>query len=270
MRRLLAIVVGVMLTASLAGASVAATPKLTTHPVIRGADVSWPNCPKGEGIPSRRTEGEPMPGPNATFVIVGVTNGPGFSPNPCLTRELRWVQRRHLLLGGYALTTYPTSSAVRQYRHAGPYAGTTTRSALRNAGYAEARYNTATMARAGMSVPMIWVDVEPYPVAPWSHSVRRNRAVVTGVMRAYRDAGFPVGLYTNPNGWPEVVGNWQLPNVPTWSTVGSRGSAAARRSCTVGPSGGPTWLAQWWVGPRDHDLTCPLAPKPSVMFRRTG
>jgi hypothetical protein len=211
-----------------------------------------------------------MPGPGAQFVIVGVTNGPGFYPNPCLTHELRWVHRRHLLLGGYAMTTYPTAALIRQHGHTGPYAGTSARSALRNTGYAEALYNIATMARVGMSVPMIWVDVEPYPVAPWSRSFARNRAVVTGVMRAYRDAGFKVGLYTNPNGWGQVVGNWRLPLVPTWSTVGSRGANNARHSCTVGPPGGPTWIAQWWIGPRDHDLTCPLAPAPRAMFHKTG
>jgi hypothetical protein len=144
------------------------------------------------------------------------------------------------------------------------------RAMLRNTGYAEAKYNVATMARLGMSVPMIWVDVEPYPVAPWSGSYRRNRAVVVGAIRGYRDAGFNVGIYSNPNGWGEVVGRWQLPDIPTWSTVGSRGAKAARRSCRVGPSGGPTWLAQWWRGPRDYDLTCPAAPARSKMFHRTG
>ena len=28
---------------------------------VKGADISWPNCPEGMGIPSRRSSGEPMP-----------------------------------------------------------------------------------------------------------------------------------------------------------------------------------------------------------------
>jgi hypothetical protein len=269
--RLIAIALSAILGGSVALAGPAhSTARTSTRPVIRGADVSWPNCPKGEGIPSRRSEGAPMPAPGTRFVIVGLTNGPGFHPNPCIAREVRWVQRRHLRLGAYALTTYPPAAKIRRYGERGPFSGNGVRAALRNTGYAEARYNLATMARIGMSVPMIWVDVEPYPVAPWSASHRHNRAIVVGAVRAYRDAGFTVGIYTNPNGWGEVVGDWQLPQLPTWSTVGSRGATAARRSCSRGPSGGPTWLAQWWVGRRDLDLTCPLAPARSVMFRRTG
>ena len=43
----------------------------------KGADISWPNCPKGMGIPSRRTLGLPMPKKHAQFAIIGLTNGPG-------------------------------------------------------------------------------------------------------------------------------------------------------------------------------------------------
>lgn len=240
------------------------------HPVVHGADVSWPNCPKGEGIPSRRSKGVPMPGSSAKFVIVGITNGPGFHPNPCLARELSWVRRHDRLLGGYALTTYPRAKQLRAYAHAGPFDGNGIRAELRNTGYAEARYNLRTMARTKMTVPLIWVDVEPYPVAPWSASHRHNRAVVVGAMRAYRDAGFAVGIYTNPNGWPEVVGHWRLPAIPTWVTVGSRGARHARRACSAGPSGGPAWISQWWVGNSDLDLTCPAAPSRRSMFRISG
>jgi hypothetical protein len=270
-RRLVAVALCALLGGSIAAAVPAhSTTGTTKRPVIRGADVSWPNCPKGMGIPSRRSEGEPMPAPGTRFVIVGLTNGPGFYPNPCIARQLRWVQRRQLLLGAYAMTTYPTAAKIRRYGGHGPFSGHGVRAALRNTGYAEARFNLATMARVGMSVPMIWVDVEPYPVAPWTLSARRNRAIVVGAIRAYRDAGFTVGIYTNPNGWGEVVGDWQLRAVPTWSTVGIRGATAARGSCSRGPSGGPTWIAQWWVGHRDLDLTCPGAPARSTMFRRTG
>jgi hypothetical protein len=266
-RSLRAVALGLVLTGSLATPTTAASaPAATSRPVVHGGDVSWPNCPKGEGIPSRRSEGEPMPTAAARFVIVGVTNGPGFHANPCLGRELGWVRRHHRRLGGYALTTYPTAGQIRRYARTGPFTGRGTRAALRNAGYAEGRFNIVVMGRAHMLVPMIWVDVEPYPAAPWSASIQHNRAVVVGAMRAYRDAGFAVGLYSNPNGWPEVVGNWRLPVVPTWSTVGYRGEKKARHSCAAGPSGGPTWIAQWWVGHRDLDLTCPYAPAKRAMF----
>jgi hypothetical protein len=224
---------------------------------IQGADISWPNCPKGEGIPSRRTEGEPMPTKSAQFVIVGLTNGPGFYPNPCLADQLQWVADRHLLLGGYAMTTYPTKHEISTYGQDGPYDGSTDLGALRNAASAEARYNLSTMSSLGMSVPMIWVDVEPYPVSPWSSSHSANRAVVAAVVAAYRRAGYRVGIYTYPNGWRETVGAWRLPSLPTWSTIGAGSQRHADRACGHGPSGGTDWVEQWWVSNRDKDVICP-------------
>jgi hypothetical protein len=224
------------------------------HPLVLGADISWPNCPKGEGIKHRRTKGEPMPGPDASFVIVGLTNGPGFHPNPCLADQLRWVRRHGRWLGGYALTTYPTSRQVQAY------------GGLHAAAYAEATYNIDTIAHVGMSVPMIWVDVEPYPFWPWSSSHRANRAVIRTVIRRYRDAGHRVGIYTYANGWREVVGHWRLPKIPTWSTAGQGTRHQARRMCTLGPSGGTTWVAQWYTTDQDFDLLCAAAPAKSKVF----
>jgi hypothetical protein len=225
--------------------------------VVHGADISWPNCPKGEGIPSRRTKGEPMPKPSAQFVVVGVTNGPGFYPNPCLANQVSWVVSHQRLLGAYALTTFPGHKEFRRYRTSGPYVGASRHVGLRNVGYAEAAFNVATMASVGLAVPLIWVDVEPYPVAPWSRHHAANRAVISGVIRGYRDKGYQVGLYTYANGWRDVVGSWRLPHLPTWSTVGHLHARKALAACTVGPSGGETWLAQWYDTHRDYDLICP-------------
>lgn len=234
---------------------------------LHGADISWPNCPKGMGIPSRRTEGQPMPTRGASFVIVGLTNGPGFYPNPCLSDQLSWVADHDGLLAAYAMTTYPRKWQIRQYGRSGPYDATTTRGALRNTGYAEATYNLSTMTSLAMTVPMVWVDVEPYPTSPWSKSHSRNRAVVRAVVRAYKDAGYRVGIYTYPNGWKNVVGSWRLPSLPTWSTIGSGRARHALRSCATGPSGGADWLMQWWVDHRDKDVVCPAgADQGSVMF----
>jgi hypothetical protein len=233
------------------------------HAVVTGADVSWPNCPKGEGIPSRRSKGEPMPKPSARFVVLGVTNGPGFHPNPCLAKELSWVNRHHRLIGGYALTTYPTPQEIARHGSTGPFQGGSGRAALRNTGYAEAAYNVRTIARVGLAVQLIWVDIEPYPVAPWSHHRAANRAVIAGVIRGYHDLGYQVGLYTYANGWRDVVGAWRLPKLPTWSTAGRSHKKHALTMCTHGPSGGQTWIAQWWrTKKHDYDVTCPGTSPP--------
>jgi hypothetical protein len=243
--------------------AVMTTPAATSaqHSGNHGADVSWPNCPKGEGLPSRRSKGEPMPGPAARFVVVGLTNGPGFHPNPCLARQLAWVASHHRQLGGYAMTTYPTAAQIRQHGDAGPFAGASRTAALRNAGYAEAVYNLHTMSRLGLRLPMIWVDVEPYPVAPWTRHIGANRAIIAGAIRGYHDAGHQVGIYTYANGWRAVVGSWQLPRYPTWVTAGRGSAHQARAMCSRGPSGGRAWLAQWYSPHRDYDLRCPAAPR---------
>lgn len=246
---------------------VAATPAGSTTTAIRGGDISWPNCPKGEGIPSRRSTGEPMPDRTARFVIVGLTNGPGFFPNPCFADQLSWVASHRLLLAAYAMTTFPRPAQTQRFRSSGPYDATTPRGGLRNAGYAEATYNLASMSAAGMSVPMVWVDVEPYPTAPWTRNHGDNRAVITGAIRAYTDAGHRVGIYTYANGWRQVVGKWRLPSLPAWSTIGHGSVSHARKTCDRGPSGGPDWIMQWWRDDdRDRDLVCPAAPARSLMF----
>jgi hypothetical protein len=92
------------------------------------------------------------------------------------------------------LTTYPLPKQLARYRDRGPFDASTRQGRLSNAGYAEAGYNLRTMSRIKMSVPMIWVDIEPYPTFPWSHSHRANRAIVTGVIAGYRNAGYRVGI----------------------------------------------------------------------------
>ncbi|HEX3708074.1 MAG TPA: hypothetical protein VHV76_15720 [Mycobacteriales bacterium] len=234
---------------------------------VHGGDISWPNCPKGEGIPSRRSSGEPLPDSTAKFVIVGVTNGPGFHPNPCLADQLLWVSTHRLRLGAYAMTTFPRPAQLLRYGQQGPYDGSTARGALRNAGYAEASYNLSTMTATGMLAPVVWVDVEPYPAAPWPHNHGNNRAVITGAIKAYTDAGHRVGIYTYANGWRQVVGGWRLPNLPAWSTIGHGSATGARKVCKVGPSGGPNWIVQWWRNDsRDRDLICPAAPAQALLF----
>jgi hypothetical protein len=248
-----------LLAACALGVAEASAVTVTPTTGVHGGDISWPNCPKGMGIPKRRTEGQPMPTTDASFVIVGVTNGPGFHPNPCLSDQVAWVKSHQRYLGAYAMTTFPRKKDIASYGQDGPYDGTTPRGALRNTGYAEATFNVTTMSTAGMTVPMIWVDVEPYPTFPWSKSHRDNRAVVRAVIKAYTEAGYHVGIYTYANGWRTVVGSWQLPALPTWSTIGSGHAGEARRACGRGPSGGGDWLMQWWRHNRDKDLICPAA-----------
>lgn len=238
-------------------------PSATTATV--GGDVSWPQCPVGMGIPSRRSLGLPMPGATAQFIVIGLTNGPAFTPNPCLATQVAWARERSLPTSTYAVATWPTARQLARHGTKGPYAGTTLRSRLRNVGYAEGRYNLARLASVGLTVPHVWIDVEHYSIRPWSSSKRNNRAVVRGIVRAYQDAGVATGFYSTTLQWPDIVGTvrWGLPE---WHTAGPRSKAVALSRCTERSfQGGPIVLAQWWTDTADHDLVCPEGPATSSM-----
>jgi hypothetical protein len=260
----LALVALVAAPPAIAGPVPAAAPASKTS-VLSGNDVSWPQCPVGMGIPARRSLGLPMPGDTAGFVVIGLTNGPAFTPNPCLASQVQWARDRGLPTSAYAVATWPTARQVTRYGHAGPFAGTTPRSRLRNVGWAEGRYNLARLAATGLTVPHVWIDVEHYSIRPWSASRLDNRALVRGVVRAYQDAGVATGFYSTSLQWGQIVGatRWGLPE---WHTAGPATRAIALGRCAERSfQGGPVVLAQWWTSTRDHDLVCPTGPAAGSM-----
>jgi len=245
----LATITGSVLIAPGAGAS----PQPTVGASAYGGDISWPQCPKGMGIPSRRSQGQPAPRADATFVVMGLTNGPGFYPNPCLASQVAWVKARHMWAAAYSVITYPTTAQLATYGGTGTLA-----TRLVRFGSAQAAFNVATMRQVGLRVPMVWVDVEPYRVAPWSKSVASNNAVIDGVLAGYKAAGLRTGIYSYDGGWKQITGGRSLASLPTWVPVGPRGRSAAAARCTLKSfSGGPTWITQWTGDSRDYDLTCP-------------
>ncbi|MGB0099948.1 MAG: hypothetical protein WBP61_06675, partial [Nocardioides sp.] len=97
-------------------------PEARTGEVL-GADISWPQCPRGLGIPERPTLGMPMPLPEAEYVVIGLTNGPGFTANPCLADQVAWVRERGLMASAYAVASYPDADQVAEHGDSGPYDG---------------------------------------------------------------------------------------------------------------------------------------------------
>jgi hypothetical protein len=226
--------------------------------LVLGGDVSWPQCPKGMGIPERRSKGLPMPLPSARFVVLGLTNGPAFTPNPCLAQQVEWVRDRDLMAAAYAVTSYPDARTLRRFRDDGPFDGATRIGGLRNVGYQQALYNVATMQSVGLVSPVIWVDVEPVTLFEWSADPEANAAVVVGAAQGYADAGYAVGTYSTPLLWKAVVGSLTL-GLPEWRAAGLTSRAEALRRCRSDWSfqGGDAVLAQWVADARDHDITCP-------------
>lgn len=232
-----------------------------------GRDISWPQCPRSASFGGRHGLGQPMPDPGVSFVIVGLTNGRAFTPNPCLAMHLRWVRRHHVHASAYAFAAYPSKVDLRRYRTKGPYDGARFLGRLKNSGHAGARYNIRTMKRHGFTTPHVWLDVEPSSSRPWSGRRDWNAAVVKGWVRAYRDAGYTVGVYSTPHLWRGIVGRLRL-GLPEWRTAGPASPRAALAKCR-GESiqGGRAVVAQWWTQRRDFDRICPGLPRGRTMAR---
>ena len=237
-----------------------ARPTLAARGPVEGADVSWPQCPKGLGIPQRPTQGLPMPLPTAQYVVLGVTNGPGFTANPCLADQVAWVRERHLLAAAYAVVSQPGASQVAEHGGRGPFDARQALGRLANTGYQQALANVATMRSAGLASPVVWMDVEHVPDFEWSGDREANAAVVQGAARGYADAGYRVGVYSTPSLWADVVGDLAL-RVPEWRAAGqtSRAEALSRCGDDWRIQGGRAVLGQWIEGQRDLDVTCPGA-----------
>ena len=124
-------------------------------------------------------------------------------------------------------------------------AARTERGRLFNTGYAQAVLNVRTMREVGLDSPAVWVDVEPVsPPAPWSGRVRANKAVVDGVLAAYRDAGLEVGFYSVGTLWRQIMGTTRY-RLPEWRSAGPTTRARALGMCTSGRfQGGPAVIGQ--------------------------
>jgi hypothetical protein len=215
-------------------------------PEVVGGDVSWPQCPAGMGIPHKISTGAPMPTDDAEYVVIGLTNGPGFHANPCLADQVAWVKARRLLVAAYSVISWPDDAAQQQYR------------GLRQAGYAQAQFNIASMDAVGLDSPIVWLDIEHVPFYDWSTDPAANAEVVLGAAQGYVDAGYRVGVYSTPHLWQSVVGDLSL-GVPEWRAAGqtSRQEALSRCGNDWLIQGGVGALAQWVEGGRDVDITCP-------------
>ena len=225
---------------------------------ILGGDMSWPQCPPGTGIAQKQGQGSPYPLSTAKYVVLGLTNGPGFTPNPCLADQLAFVEQRGLQGAAYSVISYPGSRTLARVGSRGPYDAGTGLGRLRNAGYSQALYNIATMKRVGLRTPIVWLDVEPVPDFDWPDDPAANAAVVVGATRGYRDHGYPVGVYSTASLWQRVVGDLRL-GLPEWRAAGETSRAEARRRCGSSRmfQSGPAVLSQWVEAGRDQDITCP-------------
>lgn len=219
------------------------------EPVL-GADISWPQCPPGMGLPEKQSSGQPLPTAEAEYVVIGLTNGPGFHANPCLADQVAWAREEGLLAAAYSVISWPDEAA--QQEHGG----------LREAGYAQAEFNLASMREAGLDSPIVWLDVEQVPDFEWSADPAANAEVVLGAAQGYLENGVRIGVYSTPYIWESLVGDLSL-GVPEWRAAGQTSRAEAESRCGRDwvIQGGEAVLAQWVQDARDKNVTCPGAER---------
>ena len=187
-----------------------------------------------------------MPREDAEYVVIGLTNGPGFHANPCLADQVAYARERGLLVAAYSVISWPDEAAQQQY------------GGLREAGAAQAAYNLQSMRAAGLDSPIIWLDIEHVPFYDWSTDLSANAEVVLGAAQGYVDAGYRIGVYSTPHLWDSVVGDLSL-GVPEWRAAGQTSQQEALSRCGNDwlIQGGVAALAQWVEDGRDRNVTCP-------------
>jgi hypothetical protein len=243
---------------AIAAEEAAASAAAASGELLLGGDVSWPQCPRGMGIPERPTMGLPMPLPSADNVLDRHTNRPRYYPNPTQPHHLEWVGSRGLRLAAYSVISFPDQATLATYADRGPFDGGTPLGALRNTGFQQARFNIASMRQAGLLTPIVWLDIESVPGFDWTVDKQANAAVIQGAARGYTSAGYRIGIYSTPAIWAGIAGGLAF-GVPEWRAAGPTSMAEALRRCEADWSiqGGPGVLAQWVEGQRDLDTTCP-------------
>jgi len=241
------------------------TPQHLTSPVVSMADGPGDGQAANEAYPSgsygydiSRFQDNP-PTCNQTLPsghIVGIVQATGISdgaPNPCLAHEAAWAGAG---LNLYAYMTNGTSAT--------PEPGCNGDQSC-NFGYQAALFAYNYVQSQGVSalVPW-WLDVES-DQANWTSNLTENAQVVQGAINGLHAQGVnSVGIYTSPDTWNGIVGNYQ-PAVPlwvAWYTEDGPGNCQNIRSYAAGRGDllptGPVFVTQYTTngGTLDGDYAC--------------
>jgi hypothetical protein len=192
-----------------------------------GVDVSWPNC------------NAVMPA--ASFGIVGVSNGTGYTTNPCLAQETAAYTANlslYVNTGWYNKSAFlnPTSPKVCN-------SGDNNCLAY-NYGYNAGLYAFDAAAHAGVSSSTWWLDVETENT--WNKDTIQNRNSLQGEFDALKAKGIiTIGAYSTSAQWQTITGGWKN-SWPNWGATTWTTAAQAQSYCTGHEfTGGPSYLMQY-------------------------
>lgn len=213
----------------LPGAPSVATPQPAAPATVKGTgyDVSYPQC--RSTLPS-----------TAAFGIVGVNGGAPLTSNKCFAEQIRWAQRT----GAYAVYINTSNSGADDPVAYG----------RRLAEDAIKRERAAGVSGIGVW----WLDVEL--TNTWRGTQQENATVLAAMAARLQEAGVRVGIYSSPQQWQEIAGDWE-PGLPVWNATGPGTRAAALKACSEEFAGSTTAIVQWVgrIGSRqlDHNEICP-------------
>ncbi len=207
-----------------------------------GVDVSWPNCS------AKITRG-------SKFGIVGVTNGIGYSTNPCLNKEASNFSNLSLYVntGWYSSSLYINANSPKKCIEGD------NNCLAYNYGYNAGLYAYDAAANAGVHSNTWWLDVETEN--SWSTDTSQNRNSIQGeynalTTRIIDNGAIPtVGVYSTTYQWNTITGSWKN-YWPSWGATIVSTSKQAAKYCTGHEfTGGKTWLIQY-SGAIDQDYAC--------------
>lgn len=205
-----------------------------------GYDVSWPNC--SATAPS-----------HPSFGIVGVSDGTGYSQNPCLAREVTWFPSINLFVntGWYNQSVHinPTSPKV--------CAAGDNNCLAYNYGYNAGLYALSYATSQHVQSSAWWLDVETGNT--WNTDVVQNQNSLQGEYDALVANGVStVGVYSTTAQWQSITGSWRN-NWPSWGATTWTSPSGALTYCTGHQfTGGPSYFMQYKAKSSrlDQDVAC--------------
>jgi hypothetical protein len=205
-----------------------------------GVDISWPNCTTS--VPS-----------SATFGIVGVTDGQGYSTSPCIAKEAGHFKNLSLYVntGWYDKSIHinPTFPKV--------CAKGDNNCLAYNYGYNAGLYAINAAQSAGVSSATWWLDVETSNT--WNTDVVQNQNSLQGEYDALvANGATTVGVYSTTAQWQSVTGGWKN-NWPSWGATTWTTAKQAQTYCTGHEfTGGTSYLMQYLPknSKVDYDVAC--------------
>jgi len=204
-----------------------------------GVDISWPNCTTSV--------------PGVTFGIVGVTDGQGYSSNPCIAKEASYFKNLSLYVntGWYNKSTHINATSPK-------VCATGDNNCLAyNYGYNAGLYAIDAAKSVGVSSATWWLDVETSNT--WNTNVVQNQNSLQGEYDAFvANGATTVGVYSTTAQWQSITGSWHN-NWPSWGATTWTTAKQAQTYCTGHEfTGGTSYLMQYLPknSKVDQDVAC--------------